>query len=91
MEKEKDDTKEMTIGMKSKVRLDLVLALAPVMVGLIMLYIKLDAIEARLDKSWTYQEQVLWAEQFAGQNPTVKVPSAKEVFNLMADPPKKSQ
>ncbi len=78
----KDDA---TIGLKTKVRLDVLIAVAPVIAGLVMIYAKLNQIEQREKNAWTVQEQIIYSERLQTVNANLKTPNISDIVNLMQD------
>jgi len=79
-----DDVKvDTSLGLKTKLRLEIVIPLLTTVVGLTLIYAKLISMENSLRKAWTIQHQIMWENQLAIQNPTLKIPTADSVVNLM--------
>lgn len=74
---------ETSLGLKTKFRLDLVILMLSTVVSFTLIYAKLLAMENMQRKAWTIQHQIMWENQLAISNPTLKLPSAESVVNLM--------
>lgn len=79
-----DDLKtDTSLGLKTKMRLEIVIPLLTVVASFTLIYAKLVSMENQMRKAWTIQHQIMWENQFALSNPTIKVPTADAVVNLM--------
>ena len=77
---EKSDT---SLGLKTKLRLEIVIPLMTAVVSFTMIYGKLIQMDKTMSHSWTIQHQIMWENQFSINNPTVKVPNAENIVSLM--------
>lgn len=77
------DKPATTLGPNTKVSLSLLLLIAPVFVGLVGLYYKMDLIQKDIRKSWTIPHQKIWAERVKSQNPNMLIPSVSDVVNTI--------
>lgn len=80
---QEDEPKTETIGLKTKLRLELVIPLLTAVASFVLIYAKLVSMENNMRRSWTIQHQIMWENQLAIQNPTLKIPTADSVVNLM--------
>lgn len=81
--KEEVEPKTETIGLKTKMRLEIVIPLLSGVVGFTLIYAKLISMDNQMRKEWTIQHQIMWENQLAIQNPVLKIPTADSVVNLM--------
>lgn len=79
-----DETKvDTSLGLKTKLRLEIVIPLLTMVASFTLIYAKLVSMENQLRRGWTIQHQIMWENQFAISNPTLKIPTADAVVNLM--------
>lgn len=64
-------------------RLEIVIPLLTMVASFTLIYAKLVSMENQMRKAWTIQHQIMWENQFAINNPTLKIPTADGVVNLM--------
>ena len=81
--REEEDRPPTSLGLKTKLRLDIVIPLLTSVVSLTLIYAKLIAIEKNQQKAWTIQHQIMWSQQFALDNPTLRVPMAEQTVSRM--------
>ena len=74
---------ETSLGLKTKLRLEIVIPLLTAVASFVLIYAKLVSMENTQRRAWTIQHQIMWENQFAIANPTLKVPAADAVVNLM--------
>lgn len=74
---------ETSLGLKTKLRLEIVIPLLTAVASFTLIYAKLVSMENAIRKSWTIQHQIMWENQLAIQNPALKIPTADSVVNLM--------
>ena len=79
----KEDKPDTSLGLKTKLRLEIVIPLLCGVASFTLIYAKLISIENMQRKSWTIQHQIFWAQQLQLDNPTVKVPSSEQTVGLM--------
>lgn len=77
---EKTDT---SLGLKTKLRLEIVIPMLTVVASFTLIYSKLISMENMQRKAWTIQHEIMWESQFTINNPTIKVPSAESIVTLM--------
>lgn len=77
------DKPDTSLGLKTKVRLEIVIPLLTMVASFTLIYAKLVSMENQMRKAWTIQHQIMWENQFAISNPTLKIPTADSVVNLM--------
>lgn len=82
------NNRESTLGMDSKVTVKLIFAVVPVVLLLAGIWyeqrgtkIELQEIKAQL---WTIPDQTIWAERLATKNPTMTVPSPRDVVDTLS-------
>lgn len=79
-----DDTKvDTSLGLKTKLKLEIVIPLLTAVASFVLLYAKLNSMENNMRKAWTIQHQIMWENQLAIGNPTLKIPTADAIVNLM--------
>lgn len=79
-----DDEKPPTsLGLKTKLRLEIVIPLLTAVASFTLIYAKLVSMENVQRRAWTIQHQIMWENQLAINNPTLKVPTADGIVNLM--------
>lgn len=76
----KSDT---SLGLKTKLRLEIVIPMLTAVASFTLIYAKLVSMENIQRKAWTIQHQIMWENQLAINNPTIKVPTADAIVNLM--------
>ena len=74
---------DTSLGLKTKMRLEIVIPLLTVVASFALIYSKLVSMENYQRRSWTIQHQIMWENQLAISNPLIKVPTADAVVNLM--------
>jgi hypothetical protein len=79
-EKEKDGK---SIGMKTNVRMELVLVLLTTVGTAGALYAKLTEMESEARRAWTIQHEILWSKEMAADNPALKVPDPQAIVDMM--------
>jgi hypothetical protein len=81
---EKEEPKvDTSLGLKTKLRMEIVIPLLTAVASFTLIYAKLVAMENIQRKAWTIQHQIMWENQLAINNPTLKVPTADGIVNLM--------
>ena len=79
-----DDLKaDTSIGLKTKMRLEIVIPLLTAVASFALIYAKLVSMENNMRRAWTIQHQIMWENQLAIQNPSLKIPTADGIVNLM--------
>lgn len=79
-----DDGKvDTSLGLKTKLKLEIVIPLLTAVASFVLLYAKLSSMENNMRRMWTIQHQIVWENQLAISNPTLKIPTADSVVNLM--------
>ena len=78
-----DDKPDTSLGLKSKIRLEMVIPLLTAVASFTLIYAKLISMENMQRKAWTIQHQIMWENQLAISNPTLKIPTADAIVNLM--------
>lgn len=74
---------DTSLGLKTKLKLEIVIPLLTAVASFVLLYAKLNSLESNLRRAWTIQHQIMWENQLAISNPTLKIPTADGVVNLM--------
>jgi hypothetical protein len=74
---------DTSLGLKTKVRLEIVIPLLTAVASFALIYSKLVSMENMQRRSWTIQHQIMWENQLALDNPSMKIPTADSVVNLM--------
>lgn len=74
---------DTSLGLKTKIKLEVVIPLLTMVASFVLIYSKLISMENNQRHAWTIQHQIMWENQFAINNPTIKVPTASAVVNLM--------
>ncbi len=75
--------KEATIGMKSSIRVELIVAVLPMIGLLLMIWFEMRGIKDTIRKGWTIQHQMLFNNQLTAKNPGIIVPSASDIVDQM--------
>lgn len=80
----KQDPKvDTSLGLKTKLRLEIVIPMLTAVASFTLIYAKLVSMENTQRRAWTIQHQIMWENQLAINNPALKIPSADSVVNLM--------
>lgn len=74
---------ESSLGLKSKVSVELLVALAPVFFALVVLIIQVRSISGQLRNGWTVSNMAVWSERLQSDNPGIKVPKPFDVKHMM--------
>lgn len=77
------EPKTETIGLKTKLRLEIVIPMLTMVASFTLIYSKLVSMENMQRRAWTIQHQIMWENQLAIDNPTMKIPTADGVVGLM--------
>jgi hypothetical protein len=78
-----EDKADTSLGLKTKMRLEIVIPLLTAAASFTLIYAKLVSMENFQRKAWTIQHQIMWENQLAINNPTLKLPTADGIVNLM--------
>ncbi len=78
-----EDKPDTSLGLKTKLRLEIVIPLLAGIASFTLIYAKLISMENNQRRAWTIQHQIMWENQFSINNPTIKVPTAEGVVSLM--------
>jgi hypothetical protein len=78
-----DKKEETSLGLKTKIRLDLILAMIPITVGMIVMIVQQRQLNDKITSTWTVGNMAVWAKDFQWQNPQLKVPDPSEVKRMM--------
>lgn len=78
-----EDKPDTSLGFKTKMRLEIVIPLLSAVASFTLIYAKLVSMENMQRKAWTIQHQIMWENQLAINNPTLKIPTADSVVTLM--------
>lgn len=78
-----EDKQDTSLGLKTKLRLEIVIPLLTAVASFTLIYGKLIGIENNQRRAWTIQHQIMWVQQMQLDNPTVKVPSAEKTVGMM--------
>lgn len=74
---------ETSLGLKTKVRLEIVIPLLTAVASFALIYSKLVSMENNQRRAWTIQHQIMWENQLVINNPSLKIPTAEGIVNLM--------
>jgi hypothetical protein len=72
-----------TIGLNTKFRLDFLVAMAPVVCMLVVLFFQVKEVSKKVDNQWTVGNMAVWSQQFQNDNPSSKVPEPFKIKHLM--------
>lgn len=74
---------DTSLGLKTKLKLEIVIPLLTAVASFTLIYAKLVSMENVQRRAWTIQHQIMWENQLAINNPTLKIPTADGVVTLM--------
>jgi hypothetical protein len=78
-----EDKPDTSLGLKTRLRLEIVIPLLSAVASFTLIYAKLVSMENMQRKAWTIQHQIMWENQLAISNPTLKIPTADAIVTLM--------
>jgi hypothetical protein len=81
-EKEKPPSDAGVISTKTKVRMDFLIAMVPVVVALTSLIFKVNAMTDALKNAWTVADMAVWSSQLQSDNPSMKIPRAIDIKQI---------
>lgn len=71
------------ITLNSKISVSLLLYVVPLIFSAAILWFKLDSIQRDIRRQWTIPYQSVWVERLHSANPTIIIPSVKDVVNTV--------
>lgn len=75
--------REATLTANTKISVQLLVIIMPPLLGIALLYFKLEAMQREIRSNWTVQHQVVWSERLGAQNPTMRVPAVEDVIRVV--------
>lgn len=78
-----DNKQEATLGLKTRITFGLLAMLASPLLGLILIWFKMDAIQKDIRSAWTVQHQSVWVDRLSYKNPSLQVPEVSDVIKTM--------
>lgn len=84
MSKGKTENREIVITTNSRITFAALAMLASPLIAGLILYLKIETMQADLRSAWSINQQIVWSERLGAKNPTIIVPPIQDVLSLVS-------